>query len=63
MDDMTKDIESALKADFPNAKLAHRPLPNGKPLMDPPTLTAEIDQMIAGLQARISFLEQLRRTL
>jgi hypothetical protein len=66
MDEMAKEIETALKHDFPNAKLAHKPFAgNGepKPAQPEPTLSAQIDALIAGLQGRIRVLEKLRATL
>jgi hypothetical protein len=66
MDDMAKEIENALKQDFPNARLKHAPHPSpgsGEPKPAEPTITAQIDALIAGLQSRIRVLEKLRATL
>jgi hypothetical protein len=61
MDEMAKEIENALKHEFPKLK---SPQPNGgegKPAE--PTLSAQIDALIAGLEGRIRVLEKLRATL
>jgi hypothetical protein len=67
MDEMAKEIQNALDTDFPSLKLKHAPHPgpNGepKPTQPEPTLTAQIDALIAGLRTRISYLEKLRATL
>ena len=64
MDEMAKEINAALARDFPDTKLKHAPAAspggNGKP---EPTLSAQIDHLISGMQARIRVLEALRATL
>ena len=66
MDELAQQINNALERDFPNSKLRHAPHTapgNGEPKTAEPTMTAQIDALVAGLQARIAMLERLRGSL
>jgi hypothetical protein len=62
MDELAKELESALKNDFPNAKnLSFKAPPaTGKPV---PTTSEQINATIAELAALIRVLEQVRARL
>ena len=62
MEELAREIETALKADFPNARnLSFKaPASNGQPAA---TVTADIDAAIARLQTLIRGLELLKAQL
>jgi hypothetical protein len=66
MDEISKQLSDALEKDFPGLKLKHAPhAGNGepKPGTNQPTISRQIDTLIAGLEARIALLQELRATL
>ena len=64
MDEMAKEIENALKTDFPNARLKHAPHPgNGEPKPERTTVAQDIEALKAKLALIAKGIEMLREQL
>lgn len=64
MDEMAKEIQNALDADFPNLKLKHAPHPGpGDPKPKPTTVSQDIEALRAKLAIIAQGIELLKGQL